>query len=266
MSIESNGERPSRSDRSELSLGREVYDRIRHDIVVGKLRPNERLVETDLADRYEASRTPVREALLRLQEAGLVDRIRSGWCVREQTEREIREIYGIRAILEGTAARIVAGLAAKGMLNDEAREGLEKTARVLREGLTPKVPDYERIVEENETFHDQILRLVANDRLLRLCRQERAYYFNFQLARLYSDVDYELQRGQHLALATAVLDGDVAQAEQIAVMHVLDALRLVLHKIFHGTRSSTPDDVERDSVGAVGASPEAVHAWYPWTS
>lgn len=245
------------SDRVQTSLGREVHDRIRHDIVAGQLRPNERLVETDLAQRYAASRTPVREALLRLQESGLVDRLRSGWCVREQSEQEIREIYSVRAILEGSAARIVAGLVEKGMLAESARGGLEKTARALKRGLTPKVSDYKNVVEENEAFHDQLIYLVNNERLLRLCQQERAYYFNFQLARLYSDVDYKLQRGQHLALVTAVLAGNVDQAEQIAVSHVFDALELVLQKIFYGSRHAGVDRTIGD------ASRRLEQAWYP---
>lgn len=231
--------RPSENGKG-VSLGRSVYDRIRHDIVLGVLRPNERLVEADLGERYSASRTPVREALVRLREIGLVEQLRSGWCVREQTEQEVREIYAVRAILEGGAARVGARLAAQGGLPDETLRQLRETAAGLEGRLVPEVPSYIEIVEENERFHDQLIAVARNERLLRLCQRERAYYFNFQLASLYSEADYRHQSGQHLALVTAVLAGDAAKAEEIAVTHVLDALSLVLQKLFHGQAEGEP--------------------------
>lgn len=211
-----------------------MYDRLRRDIVLGVLRPNERLVEEDLGRRYQASRTPVREALVRLSELGLVTKLRSGWCVREPSEREVREIYQVRAVLEGGAARVGARLAAQGKLSPETVRDLEETAMGLEGHLVPDVPSYREIVEENERFHDRLIVVAGNDRLLRLCRRERAYYFNFQLAALYSEADYRHQRGQHLALVRAVLEGNAAKAEEIAVTHVFDALGLVLQKLFPG--------------------------------
>lgn len=256
MNVGTGDRRAVRSEGDGASLSRSVYDHVRHDIVTGVLRPNERLVEADLAARYSASRTPVREALLRLEETALVERLRSGWCVREQTEQEIKEIYGVRMILEGAAARVGAQLAARGELGQATHTRLIEVARELKELHAPPVPGYIEVVQENETFHDQLIAIADNTRLLRLCRQERAYYFNVRLARLYSDADYQHQRGQHLALVTAVLDGDADTAERIAVTHVHDALQLVLQKVFDGSRvtQAHPGHPDMAEVARVPAS------------
>ena len=85
-----------------------IYAKIRADIISGKIRPNSRLIEAELADFYDVSRTPVREALQRLYENKLINRIKSGWVVREYSLDEIKEIYEVRAALEGFAARLAA--------------------------------------------------------------------------------------------------------------------------------------------------------------
>ncbi len=86
-----------------------MYQRLRSAIVRGDLRPNERLVEADLAVWLEVSRTPVRECLQRLAAQRLVANRRRGWVVLEHSIEDIREIYGVRAALEGYAAHGLLG-------------------------------------------------------------------------------------------------------------------------------------------------------------
>ena len=83
-----------------------TYHRLREDILLGYLRPNAPLVETELAERLEVSRTPVRESLQRLAKEGLITSKSRRWFVLEQTLKDIRESYDIRAALEGYAARL----------------------------------------------------------------------------------------------------------------------------------------------------------------
>src|SRR5690606_9984578 len=86
----------------------EIYDRLRGDIVHGVLRPNEPLIETELAEQLGVSRTPIRESLQRLASDGLIVYRRRRWYVYEHTADEIREMYEIRAAQEGYAARLAA--------------------------------------------------------------------------------------------------------------------------------------------------------------
>ena len=87
---------------SATTLSDEVYERLRDEIVKGLIRPNERLVELDLAERLGVSRTPVRESLKRLSAEGLIHGGRHHLVVREHAPEEIREIYESRAALKAT--------------------------------------------------------------------------------------------------------------------------------------------------------------------
>src|SRR5579859_8257976 len=98
------------SDDLDTSPNRaaEVYEELRQAIVEGRIRPNERLIELELARALNVSRTPVRESILQLVADGLVVSRRRGWVVREHSPEEIREIYEVRAALEGFAANLAA--------------------------------------------------------------------------------------------------------------------------------------------------------------
>ena len=96
------------STKPATSLTSDAYHRLRTEIIQGKIRPNERLIAADLAERLAISRTPVREALQLLASEGLVVGVKRGYVVRDHTAAEIRQIYEVRAALEGMAARLVA--------------------------------------------------------------------------------------------------------------------------------------------------------------
>lgn len=89
-------------------MSNSVYDRLRADIIAGIFLPEHALVETTLGERYGTSRTPIREALQRLESELLVERSARGMRVRGSTPEEILEIYEVRIELEGLAARIAA--------------------------------------------------------------------------------------------------------------------------------------------------------------
>lgn len=204
-------------------LADDLYDRIRGEIVSGRLRPNQRLVEGELADRLDASRTPVRETLQRLALEGLVDHTRGGWTVHEHAPAEIRAIYEVRAGLEGYAARLAAERAGQEEL--DALAGLypaDDSALAL-------APDAQ--VELNERFHDGVIAAAGNPRLARLCRDSRQYYFNYRIARLYTDDDTRLSIGGHRQIVTALAARDGAAAEEAARAHVDRALEIVLGKL-----------------------------------
>lgn len=88
------------------SLHSRVYNRIRNDILNGVYEPGESLVELKLSEELGVSRTPVREALRQLELEGLVQSVpNKGATVRGVTEQDIQDIYTIRMLIEGLAAR-----------------------------------------------------------------------------------------------------------------------------------------------------------------
>jgi DNA-binding GntR family transcriptional regulator len=112
-------------DDGDTPSGQAAYRRLLDDIRRGELAPGTRLRETDLADRLGISRTPVREAIRMLEQDGLVIHLpRQGATVRRMDYAELIELYEMRAVLEGTAARLAARgaseveLAELGALND----------------------------------------------------------------------------------------------------------------------------------------------------
>ena len=200
-----------------------IYDRVRGDIVHGALRPNQRLVEVELAERLGVSRTPVRETLQRLMLEGLVQRNRGRWVVHEHSPDEIRSIYEVRAALEGYAAFLAAERVTAGEL--DALEALYPPG----DDALALGPDAQ--VELNERFHDGVIAAAGNVRLEQLCRASRQYYFNHRIARRYDVEETRRSIDGHRRILTALADGDGRAAESRAREHVEYALEIVLTKI-----------------------------------
>jgi DNA-binding GntR family transcriptional regulator len=155
------------------SLSEAVYAAVHHRIVTGAYRPNQRLIETEIAADLGASRTPVREAMVRLIKDGLAVRSRHGLTVREFTFPEVREIYELRAALEGYAARLAA--------ERGSAEALEVIAETLQHhAMTSRheAVDRARVVEANADFHNAVLAAAANERLQAAATSNLSYFFN----------------------------------------------------------------------------------------
>jgi len=205
---------PTRSD--------DVYERLREAILTGRARPNERLIEAELADRLQVSRTPIRESLQRLAAEGLVVSRRRGWVVLEHTSVEIREIYEARAALEGYCARLAAQRATDAQLKEIA--SLHHPKRNLKSSR-------QHLVEINDRFHDAILAAAQNERLADMIRRNRTYYFTFRIAQLYSDEEADASIAGHQAIARALLQRDANRAERAMRAHIDLALAVILAKL-----------------------------------
>lgn len=202
----------------------EVYERLRDEIVRGFIRPNERLVEVDLAERLGVSRTPVRESLKRLAAEGLIHGGRHHLVVREHAPDEIREIYEARAALEGYAARLAAQRATSAELAQIAALHETDITKLVR---SPR----EHIVDVNDRFHDAIIKAAHNRRLLELIRHNREFYFNYRIANLYTNTEAETSLDEHTAILRALEARDPDAAEAATRNHVAEALKVTLAKL-----------------------------------
>jgi DNA-binding GntR family transcriptional regulator len=205
-------------------LANSVYERLRSAIVCGDLRPNERLVEADLADWLEVSRTPVRECLQRLAAERLVVNRRRGWVVQEHSIEEIREIYGVRAALEGYAAQLAARQASADQV-----ERIMALARV--DPATYADPPRHGFVEYNKQFHDTVVESCGNSRLAEAIRRSREYYFNYRIAAVYTAAEVADAIGGHLAIGQSIQRRDPDAAERLARAHVHEALEAAVMKL-----------------------------------
>lgn len=206
------------------TLSDEVYRRLRHAIVKGEHRPNARLIEAELAEQMQVSRTPIRDSLLRLAGEGLVLSRRRGWVVREHTAEEIADIYAVRLALEGYAARLAATIGDAAAL-DRIRTIHERGAADQSRGAR------ERLVDDNDDLHEAIVNATRNARLKASISQTCEYYFNHRVADLYSDEEATQSIASHDVVVRAILarDGDAAEAAMRA--HIAEALTLIRNKI-----------------------------------
>jgi DNA-binding GntR family transcriptional regulator len=200
-----------------------VYERLREAIVTGRARPNERLIEAELAVQLEVSRTPIRESLKKLAAEGLVVSRRRGWIVREHTSDEIREIYEARAALEGYCARLAAQRGTEAEIQGIASLHRGEDKSVLKSSR-------ERLVEVNDLFHDAIISAAHNERLAHIVRTSRNYYFNFRIAALYTDEEADASIAGHEAIICALLDRAPERAEREMRQHIDLALTAILSK------------------------------------
>src|SRR5579864_2463889 len=148
-----------------------VYQELRAALLRRSIAPRQRLVEADLAQRLGVSRTPVREALTRLATEGMVVVQGASGLVAADVGSELADIYGIRQVLEGYAARL-----ASTRMTPAELDRLDLLARQLRAAID--AGDLERQAESNNAFHLAVAEASRSTRLVKLIADYREYFLN----------------------------------------------------------------------------------------
>lgn len=145
--------------------GQEMFEALRDDIVFGRLHPRERLIESDLVERFRSHRAAVREALTALDNAGLVDRQRNkGASVRELGALYVEQLYAVRALLETAAIEAIRF--------PVPPERIEAIVEIQREHeVAVSNNDLRRVFELNNAFHRSLYALSGNPLLCELIDQ-----------------------------------------------------------------------------------------------
>jgi DNA-binding GntR family transcriptional regulator len=139
-----------------------IYEKLRQQIIKGKLRPGQKMVIADLARRFDSSETPVREAIRRLQSEGhLVFTPHTGAVVSKIDKAELAEIYLIRISLETLAARL-----AVGQVNGRDIEWLRKKNNEMKTAM--EKANYYSLASLNRAFHLRIYKAAPYPRLYRM--------------------------------------------------------------------------------------------------
>ncbi len=202
------------------SLRDQVYDRLRAAILTGDLPPGAPLVEAEIAASLSASRTPVREALMRLETEGMIEpRGMRGSVVRELRRDEIDCLFEIREALETLAAR----RASRRMTERDIA-----AFRKLVERMRLSVDDAAAMARLGTEFHDRILALADGDRLKRMLGDLRA---DIQPWRAIGLANAERRREsalEHGAMVEAMVAKDEAAIVAVTARHILNARRAVV--------------------------------------
>ena len=205
------------------SLRERIATQLRGAIVSGDLPAKTRLMEPELARRLGVSRTPLREAIRQLEAEGFLSTIpRMGTFVAEVTARDLEDVYAIRAVLEGLAARQAA---------EQTDETSAAALRSLLAELALKTADYREYHEAAGRFHDAILAASGNQPL-----QAMYHTLTHQVARLRTLSLAVAQRPEitlreHRRIASAILRGRGPEAERLMRSHVEGALAIVRRRI-----------------------------------
>jgi DNA-binding GntR family transcriptional regulator len=196
----------------------EVSKAIRSAILDGRLGRGTHLVERELADQLGVSRTPVREALRRLEREGLlVYEPRRGMVVSGFDEQSVRDLYLMRELLEGLAARLAAERHQPGEMEELERRLREAEAAVERD-------DVDAAAAENVALTLQIYRMAHSPRLEQTLAALRDYIESFTRAGYRDDCRLRQAHREHTAIVAAIRAGDGALAEELTRLHVRRSL------------------------------------------
>jgi DNA-binding GntR family transcriptional regulator len=201
-----------------------VFDVLRGAIANGTLRPGERLMENQLAEELRVSRTPVREAIRKLEQEGFVVMVpRRGTYVADISVRDINEVFEIRTALEALAA----SLAAERITDSD----LEKLEELLVEiGGFIKQGDTDKLIEADSQFHDILYNSTNNKTLATIIGNLREKITVFRAIAYAYPGRAKRSFEEHRLLVNALARRDSESAQQVARKHMENAEQtLLLH-------------------------------------
>jgi DNA-binding GntR family transcriptional regulator len=212
--------------KDRKSLGQDVFDYLKDAIIDQTIAPGERLVESRMADMLGISRTPLREALHKLELGGWIEKIPSGgFKVVTLTRDDIEETFGIRSVLEAYAARLAAE-----NYQDRDLIPLEKNIQEYEKCLESK-KNWDKLQEINTRFHDLLYALSRRPKLISMVNQLRA-----QLPSVHQIIQKQeetvLQSNEdHINLLKAVKNRDGEAVEQLLRAHIIKGKNMVLAQL-----------------------------------
>ena len=195
-------------------LGEVVFEYLRNAILNGTLKPGERLMEINLAEQLGVSRTPVREAIRKLEKERFVEMIpRKGAYVANLTARDILEVLEIRIVLEGFASK----LAAERMTEEDVLdlEAILKEFNQALEGL-----DRPEMIRRDNEFHNKIYSAAKNNKLVEIVKELHDQFQRFRLIFFNEYDDYNDLQVWHQNILEAIKNRDGNKAKECAEYHV----------------------------------------------
>lgn len=191
-----------------------MVDTLRDAIVSGELKPRESLVETDLAEKFNVSRTPVREAIRRLAALGLVKVERyKGAIIADINADEIRDIYTVRANIEGLAAKLATTKIPESKFDD-------LKGCLANMDAAAKDWDLLRFASENEKFHRTIYSFCGNKYLCTLIDELLERTATFRRASWQSPRNIKISKDGHKKILAAIMERNEKKAQEAVENHI----------------------------------------------
>ena len=208
-----------------LPLRDVVFNTLRQAILKGELKPGERLMEIALAEKLGVSRTPIREAMRKLELEGLVVMIpRRGAQVANITEKDLNDVLEVRIALENMAIE----KACKRMTEEQMRQmrhAEKEFERVLAEG------NLVRIAEADVDFHEVIYQAADNARLYQVLSNLREQMYRYRVEYLKEEDTRNQLVQEHEELSKAIRERDVQKAQELSFRHLETQRQAIIRSI-----------------------------------
>lgn len=197
-----------------LPLRDVVFNTLRQAILRGEMEPGERLMEIQLAQKLGVSRTPIREAIRKLELEGLVIMIpRKGAEVAHITEKDMRDVLEVRCTLEELAV----ALACKNVTPERIMD-LRAANKVFESAIVSK--DVVNIVDADVQFHDTIYAMTYNDRLIQIINKLREQMYRYRLEYVKDARTHSILINEHNDIIQKLADKDVEGAKMFMRQHI----------------------------------------------
>ena len=208
-----------------LPLRDVVFNTLRQAILKGELKPGERLMEIALAEKLGVSRTPIREAMRKLELEGLVVMIpRRGAQVANITEKDLNDVLEVRIALENVAIEKACTRMSE---EDMGRLWLaaKEFERTMAEG------NLVRLAEADVAFHEIIYRASDNKRLNQVLNNLREQIYRYRVEYLKEEETRNVLVKEHEELTKAIRQRDVKKAQEISFCHIENQRRAIIQSI-----------------------------------
>ena len=215
----------TRSSRQVKSHADHAFEILREAIASGELRPNKRLVESSIAKKLGVSRTPVREALVRLELSGYTSTLsKGGWIVTDHLPSQIRNLYEVREALEVMAIKLTCLRVTK-----EHIERAEAVHKFIVDAVHNR--DIDKFTQLNSEFHAHLFAACGNEQLSSLIHNLRDQYFDRRVVHLFTGKEWNVMVTQHERILEAVRGKKVRLAEKATRDHIATARRVALLRL-----------------------------------
>lgn len=197
----------------DKSYASEIYKRIKLDILNLKIKDGDFLTLAEFAEKYNVSKTPVRDALGALEIQGYLKALpRKGYLVKPVTQKNIRESFQMRLILERAAVNLVSKVA-----SDSELQSILQLAMKFPDGSQSS--DILQFNEQNDMFHLSIVKLTHNSLLIETCEGVMENLSRILLMDC-KNLKFVNEKEEHINIAKALIDRDGKKAEVLIVEHI----------------------------------------------
>lgn len=222
------------------SLADQAYAKLKASIYDFHLLPGDRFSESEIADRLQMSRTPVREALFRLQREGYVEvMFRSGWQVRPFDFQQFEQLYDVRITLEVAAVNKLCGMVDVPLLDDLKAAWLVRPEDRLTDGPSVSALD--------ERFHEQLVEATGNREMARI------HHDITERIRIIRRLDFtkglriEATYGEHAKILRAIIERHTAEAVLMLTSHIesskAEVRKITMHMLYEARQAQSAESV-----------------------